>query len=172
MKRSTWITYPTRNTTNTVTCIRTSSHTSQSRGKLLCETETGTESPQDKIPSYGQNPTRQNSTKWKVDIIPRYESKLSYWSDSLVTLSPGEEYDGNAFGSVCLYLRVTQKLSLRLSWFFYTRSIIPVVRSSSKIIRIWMRIWTKCASKERHDVKRALQWQIRCKCSDMWVIDS
>ena len=59
---------------------------------------------------------------------------LSYWC--LVTLAPGEECEGHAFGSVCLYVHVTPKLSLQLTWIFYVRSIVPVVRSSSKMIRI------------------------------------
>ena len=39
---------------------------------------------------------------------------------------------------VCVSARITQKLLLQPTWFFYTRSIIPVARSS-KIIRIGIR---------------------------------
>ena len=38
---------------------------------------------------------------------------------------------------VCLSGRVTQKLSLRLTWFFYTRHLMPMARSSCKMIQIW-----------------------------------
>ena len=72
--------------------------------------------------------------------------------------------------SVCLSKRITQKRLLRLTWLFYTRSVIHGARSSSKVIRIgsWPGLWnllkdssplgdrTKYAIKVRHDVKRAL----------------
>ena len=65
----------------------------------------------------------------------------------LISRAPGEECEGNAFGSVCLIVlclsgRVTQKLLLRLSWIFYTKSIMHVARSTSpeRESRIYLRI--------------------------------
>ena len=45
--------------------------------------------------------------------------------------------------SICLSGGITQKVSLRFTWFFYTRSSISVARSSSKKICIETRIWTQ-----------------------------
>ena len=72
--------------------------------------------------------------------------------------------------SVCLSGRATQKLSLRFTWFFYTRSVIPVPRASSNMIWIWTRTdvfkdpsplgdRTKYAMKVRHSVKDPLWWK-------------
>ena len=83
----------------------------------------------------------------------------------IITL--GEECECNVCLWVCLSGLVTQKLLLRLAWFFYTRSIMSVVRSSSKMTRI--RIWTQefiwrfftigRYNNIRHDVKRSLLWK-------------
>ena len=55
----------------------------------------------------------------------------------LFTLAPGVECKGNAFGVVCLFFcpRVTKKTIASIDLIFYTRTNIPVVRSS-KIIHI------------------------------------
>ena len=57
----------------------------------------------------------------------------------VITLAPGVGYEGNAFGSVCLSVC----LLLRLTWFFYTRSIIPMARFTVKMIRFGIRICTQ-----------------------------
>ena len=70
---------------------------------------------------------------------------------------------------VCLSERITQKLLLRLPWFIYSRSIIPVAQSSSKINGFGsglnhllnnsspLRDRKKYAMNVCHDVKRASQ---------------
>ena len=75
-------------------------------------------------------------------LLERSARVMHYsWMAPFVTLAPGEECQGNACGSVCLFRTVTQKLSLWVTWFLYIRSIIRVARSSFRMIRI--AIWTQ-----------------------------
>ena len=74
-----------------------------------------------------------------------YENNLE-WSSVFVTLAPGEEFEGNAFGSVCLSFCMpawarNSKTNAPIDLIFYTSNIIPMDRSSSKMVRI--RIWTQ-----------------------------
>ena len=87
----------------------------------------------------------------------------------LITIASGEDCENYAFGYVCLSGWVTKKLLLRLTWFFHTRSIMPMVWPSSMKhdpdldSRIYLRIrhhWeTKYDIIVRYDVKRALWWK-------------
>ena len=58
----------------------------------------------------------------------------------VVTLAPGEECEGYAFGLyVCMYVSMDGQLKNYCSdllVFFHPRSVIPVARCSSKMIRI------------------------------------
>ena len=67
----------------------------------------------------------------------------------IVTLAPGGECEGRApegsarVGYLGLFVCLHDSLLLRLTWFVYTRRNIPVVWSSSKMIRNNIQIWTQ-----------------------------
>ena len=67
-----------------------------------------------------------------VSTIHHFPPIYHSWLPSL-----REECEAHVFGSVvCLSGCLTQKLSLRLTWSFYTRNIMPMAQCSSKMIRI------------------------------------
>ena len=55
-----------------------------------------------------------------------------------ITLAPGEECEGNAFGSVCLSvcLSVRTRKSRTISPIFLHKKYVPMARSFSKMVRI------------------------------------
>ena len=101
---------------------------------------------------YWNRVVRKIHPSWQRNVfksmIHRLESNLTEMNLWLIILTPGEECKVIDLGmSVCLYVWSVRahnsKTIAPIDFIFYTRSIVLLARSYSKIIRIGIQIWSQ-----------------------------